>query len=70
MSNQIYVLQIRYSGEEDKVFLFRHLQDARTKVFDYFGEQRINGSLALDELEQRYFDQDKGYFSIYTKTIQ
>ena len=69
---KVYVLQIRHSGEEDEVFLFRLLRDARTKVYDYFGEQPLQPitSHNIDALEQQYFDQDKGYFSIYTTTIQ
>tara|TARA_R100000805_G_C3605787_1_gene106225 strand:+ start:511 stop:768 length:258 start_codon:yes stop_codon:yes gene_type:complete len=66
--NEVYVLQIRHSGEEDEVFLYRQLRDAKEKVFEYFGEKLYDES--LEDLEQRYFDQDKGYFSIYTTTIQ
>ena len=69
--NEVYVLQIRHSGEEDEVFLFRQLQDARLKVYDYFGEIcYFNTTKHLDELEGRYFTEDKGYFSIHTTTIQ
>ena len=76
---EVYVLQIRFSGEEDEVFLFRQLQDARLKVYDYFGEVCYDcvgefpvtpTSQHLDELEERLFTADKGYFSIYTTTIQ
>lgn len=66
--NEVYVLQIRFSGEEDEVFLFRHIDDAKAKVFDYFDED-INAH-TIDELEEQYFAEDKGYFSIYTTTIQ
>ena len=66
--NEVFVLQIRFSGEEDEVFLYRQLRDAKEKVFEYFGEKLYDES--LEDLEQRYFDQDKGYFSIYTTTIQ
>ena len=70
--NEVYVLQIRFSGEEDKVFLFRHLRDARAKVYDFFGElpPKHIYRYDLEDLEERYFTQDKGYFSIYTTTIQ
>ena len=76
---EVYVLQIRFSGEEDEVFLFRQLQDARLKVYDYFGEFYYDWvgefpvaptSQHLSELEERLFTADKGYFSIYTTTIQ
>ena len=72
IEDQVYVLQIRHSGEDDEVFLFRHLKDARTKVYDFFGEQtpkHIEG-YHLEYLGERYFTQDKGYFSIYTTIIQ
>ena len=74
---EVYVLQIRHSGEEDEVFLFRYLKDARLKVYDYFANYDCVGefpvaptSQHLDELEERLFTADKGYFSIYTTTIQ
>ena len=73
--NEVYVLQIRFSGEEDEVFLFRQLRDARLKVYEYFGEEAPNwqnqfSTESLDSLEERLFTEDKGYFSIYTTTIQ
>ena len=70
--NEVYVLQIRHSGEEDEVFLFRLLRDARAKVYDFFEEQppETITSKTVDTLEERYFTQEKGYFSIYTATIQ
>ena len=69
--NEVYVLQIRFSGEEDEVFLFRYLRDARAKVYDFFEEQppQTITSKTIDTLEERYFTQEKGYFSIYTATI-
>ena len=70
--NELYVLQIRFSGEEDEVFLFRLLRDARAKVYDFFEEQppKTITSKTIDTLEERYFTQEKGYFSIYTAPIQ
>ena len=71
--NEVYVLQIRHSGEEDEVFLFWLLRDARAKVYDFFGErveEYVTTQRSLDNLEERLFTQDKGYFSIYTATIQ
>ena len=64
---KVYVLQIRFSGEEDDVFLFQNHHDAELKVYEYFGE---GYALGIDELEQKYFDEDKGYFTISTQTIQ
>jgi hypothetical protein len=65
--NELYVLQIRYSGEEDDVFLFRTEQDAELKVFEYFQEKQ---NITIEELESRYFGEDKGYFTITTQPIQ
>ena len=64
---EVYVLQIRFSGEEDDVFLFRCHHDAELKVYEYFGE---GYTLGIDELEQKHFTEDKGYFSITTQPIQ
>ena len=64
---EVYVLQIRFSGEEDEVFLFQRHHDAELKVYEYFGEGYATG---IDELEEKLFAEDKGYFSIYTTTIQ
>ena len=71
----IYVLKIRYSGEDDEVFLFRQLRDAQVKVYEYFGEPVPNWknqfqTESLDDLEERYFAQDKGYFTITHQPIQ
>tara|TARA_Y100000592_G_scaffold45769_1_gene72727 strand:- start:365 stop:580 length:216 start_codon:yes stop_codon:yes gene_type:complete len=70
--NEVYVLQIRHSGEEDEVFLFRQLQDARLKVYDYFGLEspKTITQHNLDSIEEAFFTSDFGYFSIYTTTIQ
>ena len=67
--NPVIVLQIRHSGEEDDVFLFQHLLDAHLKVFEYFNEKPSNYG-SLEELEDIYFREDKGYFTITTQTIQ
>ena len=70
--NEVYVLQIRFSGEEDEVFLFRYLKDARLKVYDYFGLEspKTITQHNLDSIEEAFFTSDFGYFSIYTTTIQ
>ena len=65
--NELYVLQIRYSGEEDDVFLFHTKQDAELKVFEYFQEKH---NITIEELENRYFREDRGYFTITTQSIQ
>ncbi len=48
--NELYVLQIRYTGDEDDVFLFRTKQDAELKVFEYF-EEKPTRYKSLEELE-------------------
>ncbi len=35
----VYVLTAQRSNEDVQVFSFRHLQDARLKVYDFFGEE-------------------------------
>jgi hypothetical protein len=67
--NELYVLQIRYTGDEDDVFLFRTKQDAELKVFEYF-EEKPTRYKSLEELESIYFREDKGYFTITTQPIQ
>jgi hypothetical protein len=64
--NELYVLQIRYSGEEDDVFLFRHLKDAELKVFEYFQEEP---SITIEELENWLWEIERGYFTITTQPI-
>jgi hypothetical protein len=70
--NQVYVLQIRWSGEEDEVFLFRQIRDARAKVYDFFRLATPDCLCQdnLDSIQEAFFDNDAGYFSIYTTTIQ
>ena len=64
--NEVYVLQIRHSGEEDDVFLFRHLKDAELKVFEYFQEEP---SITIEELENWLWEIERGYFTITTQPI-
>ena len=67
----VYTLKIRYSGEEDDVFLFHLLRDARAKVYDYFEKPRPSAltSKALDNFQEHLFSQDIGYFDIEHKKI-
>lgn len=68
---KVFVLRIRTSGEEDEVFLFHHLRDAWMNVYAYFGEdapEKITFK-AVSDLEARYFDEDKGYFTITEQEI-
>ena len=67
----VYTLKIRYSGEEDDVFLFHLLRDARAKVYDYFNKPKPPAltSKALDDFQEHLFSQDIGYFDIEHKKI-
>ena len=67
----VYTLKIRYSGEEDDVFLFHLLRDARAAVFEFFEEPVPSAltSKALDEFQEHLFSQDIGYFDIEHKII-
>ncbi len=67
----VYTLKIRYSGEEDDVFLFHLLRDARAKVYDYFEKPRPSAltSKALDDFQEHLFSQDIGYFDIARNKI-
>jgi hypothetical protein len=68
---KVFVLKVRMTGEEDEVFLFRLLQDARTKVYEYFEEEPPKKITTIDmnKLEERYFEHDKGYFTIREQKI-
>ena len=67
----VYTLKIRYSGEEDDVFLFHLLRDARAKVYDYFGEPKPSALThkVLDNFQEHLFSQDIGYFDINLNRI-
>ena len=68
---QVYVLKIRESGYDDNIFVFRRLKDARAKVYTYFGlptPKKIT-TQNISELEAKYFEEDKGYFTITEQRI-
>ena len=70
MSDLVYVLQTRYSGEEDEVFLFTTKESAEKHAFEYF-EYYADNFKDIEELEEYLFSNDIGYFNIYqTKIIQ
>ena len=68
----VYVLKIRYSGEEDDVYVFNLYEDACFKAFEYF-EMLLSGidpMDSIDDLEEWLFEYDKGYFQIFSTNIQ
>ena len=67
----VYTLKIRHSGEEDDVFLFHLLRDARAKVFEFF-EEPVPPALtskALDDFQELLFTKNIGYFDIRKQQI-
>ena len=63
----VYTLKIRYSGEEDDVFVYDSLQAAQSDVFDYFECYRFGHD--IDALQEHLFSKDIGYFDIEHKKI-
>ena len=67
----VYTLKIRYSGEEDDVFVFHLLRDARSAVYDYFEKPKPSAltSKALADFQEYLFIADIGYFDIEQQQI-
>ena len=63
--DEIYVLKIRWSGEEDDVFLFHDEDDAQKAVNEYFelDEQWIDDNGYAD-VEDYILHKEIGYFDI------
>lgn len=63
--DEIYVLKIRWSGEEDDVFLFHDEEDAHKAVIEYFelDEEWIDNSEYADA-EDYLLHKEIGYFDI------
>ena len=68
----VYVLKIRYSGEEDDVYVFNLYEDACYKAFEYFEMHMSSNDPVqdIDELQDWLFKIDKGYFQIFSTNIQ
>lgn len=60
----VYVLKIRLEGEEDDVFLFHSIGNAWRKIYEYFNEPmpRVITEETINDLEEKYFVEDKGYW--------
>ncbi len=66
----VYTLKIRYSGEEDDVFVFSTREKAEAQVFEYFEHlfDEEHG-LKLDDFQEHLFTEDIGYFDIEKQQI-
>lgn len=69
---QVYVLKIRFSGEEDDVYVFHEYKDACIQAFEYFEmmESDTDPQAQINELEEWLFEYEKGYFQIFSTNIQ
>ena len=64
----VYTLKIRYSGEEDDVFVFSTREKAEAQVYAYF-EHIEKPQMKLDDFQEYLFSQDIGYFDIEQQKI-
>ena len=58
-----YTLKIRYSGEEDDVFVFSSKENAEAQVYEYFGHIE-KPLMKLEDFQRFLARQDIGYFNI------
>jgi len=63
----VYTLKIRYSGEEDDVFVFSTREKAEAQVFSYFQMETSNKTLS--QLTNFLFEEDIGYYDIEKQQI-
>ena len=64
----VYTLKIRYSGEEDDVYVFSTKEKAEAKVFEYFEKQQVP-NWSIDDFQEYLFSKDIGYFDINLNRI-
>ena len=64
----VYTLKIRYSGEEDDVYVFSTKGKAEAKVFEYF-EEHADGYGLINPFQEYLFSNDIGYFDINLNRI-
>tara|TARA_R100000700_G_C3167829_1_gene142742 strand:+ start:381 stop:602 length:222 start_codon:yes stop_codon:yes gene_type:complete len=69
VTKYVYVLQIRYSGNEDDVYVFSTREKAEAMVYEFF-EHIEEPRMKLDDFEEYLFSQDIGYFTIERQEIQ
>jgi len=67
----VYTLKMRYSGEEDDVYVFSTKEKAEAKVFEYFEEAVLwsGVSWTCDTFQEYLFSRDIGYFDINLNRI-
>ena len=64
----VYTLKIRYSGEEDDVYVFSTIEKANAKVFEYF-EEHVGEYELINPFQEYLFSNDIGYFDINLNRI-
>tara|TARA_R100001082_G_C4312034_1_gene137175 strand:+ start:577 stop:783 length:207 start_codon:yes stop_codon:yes gene_type:complete len=64
----VYTLKIRYSGEEDDVFVFSTREKAEAMVYEFF-EHITKPRMELDDFQEYLFVADIGYFDIEHQKI-
>ena len=76
----VYTLKIRFSGEEDDVFVFSTREKAEAKVFEYFEDHAVDFSRVstpdmisscglINAFQEHLFSRDIGYFDINLNRI-
>ena len=65
----VYTLKIRYSGEEDDVYVFSTREKAEAKVFEYFEDHATVELGEINAFQEHLFSQDIGYFDINLNRI-
>ena len=63
----VYTLKIRYSGDEDDVFVFSTKEKAEAQIFKYFQMETSNKTLS--QLTDFLFREDIGYYDINLNRI-
>ena len=66
----VYTLKIRYSGEEDDVFVFSTIEKANAYVFEYFEAVDLGHADGnINDFQEHLFSLDLGYFDINLNRI-
>ena len=65
----VYTLKIRYSGEEDDVYVFSTKEKAEAKVFEYFEDHTSGETWTCEAFQEYLFTGAIGYFDINLNRI-
>ncbi len=65
----VYTLKIRYSGEEDEVYVFSTREKAEAMVYEFFEDTEGKSNLELDDFQEYLFVNDIGFFDIENQKI-